>query len=589
MSENTPNSTNSSSAPRHAATAIMHLFYDMHPQDPLVTTFDSALKSGNNIEISKATNHIFTRFPTNPIRANALYKQLNANNPTIAAEILNCYQSGKYAEQLAQGLEDKIANIQAQMELDEAEISSIRAKIVKNLEPEQKACEARIGKLQDQIEQQRDIVKALQEKVDAVAQRLTTTKKNLHDAIFEQTRLDKEIALSLENNGNEDEDEDGKSSGSGDTGGLKKQKSGQERIAQLIQEEIAHLDINQKAVNRELENAKQQLSTLEDLLANEVITRDDIAKEIEAHKTLIKEIEAQNSSNAEEIAKLEIDREFIQSAMFTETFNALSSDIPMHNEQEEKLSRFIEENAKSETLLSAADEAHFDFLSEQEKQNIEQKQQTELTENVTESAEESAENSESTETEIHETLTLERDLAMEAATDNAIRMVMTMEAGGMIPESDFDALMDALPADLRNKVEPAVEERLNQKGITIEKDNGFTPISEATPQIFDPASRGPRGEINPSSPTNPRGNNLRMAFVDSDAFKKFNAEGIEASYDTKPIKGIDPTIFQKGLNNSNFEPALENKGPAPEQPTPEQKKKPAPNAQIKPLQPGQSM
>jgi|GEM_PF-4973164 len=552
-----------------AVTEVLRRFYDLHPQDPIITAFNSAVTNNNSAEITQIAQQTFIRFPTNPIRANLLYKRLNTAAPDIAVKILDSYQSGQYADQIVQTLEEKAASIEAQMELYEAEIKAIQEKIIRKLEPEKAACEERISKLKKQIKQQRAIVKTIQDKVDAIAMRLITTKENLQDAIFEQTRINKKItSLSLEDDDDEDSDDEGNTGKSGDSRRLKQQKSGQERIAALIKEEIAHLDINQKAVTRELNNAKAQLATLEDMLSSEMTARDDIAADIQAQKDRIANIEAQSADNASEIAKLEIDKEFVQSEVFKTTFNALSRDIPMSDGQEKKLTKFIEENAQSQTLLSAVDDSDIESISIQEQQNT-----TETEQNTTTQEDE---------------LNLDRDLAMEIAVNNAIRMAMTMENGGMVPEADFDALMDSLPSDLRKKVEPAVEERLVQKGITIDQDNGFTMISDAKPQIFDSASRGPKSHINSANPANPKARQLRQAFVESEAFKKYNAKGVEASYDTKPIRGIDPNIFQKGLNTTNFSPAQHNQGPALDNSQPKPKQNPGTKYEIKKKKPGQT-
>jgi len=610
-------------------------------------TFSKAVASKDSEAIKAATETLFENIPTNPVRASALYKQLNAKDPQIAGEVLNCYQSGRYIRQLDKGLEDRAAFIQAQIDLDEAEILAIREKIAKNLEPDLHASEERIRKLEEQIEQQKQVVDGIQEKVDSVAERLAVTQKNLQDAIMEQTRLDKEIALRLEDEDeDEEEDEESQSSGSSDTGRLKKQRSGQERIAELIQEEINHLKLNQKAASRELETAKNQLATLEDMLNTEQANHDRIEAEIEEQKNRIAELESQNASNAEEIAKLEIDREFIQSAQFTETFNALSGDIPLQQDQEEKFTRFIEEHAKSDTLQSAADSAHCEFLSEQEKLQFQQMQenpqhqpfnmldvnevaeestlertseaeqdveaeaeaeieaeaeaesdieseieseQEQTQESVQEQEQEQEQGQEQDSSEIEEPA-YERDLAMESATDHAVRMALTMEAEGLVPADEFEALMESLPDDMRNKVEPAVEERLIQKGIKIEQNHGAHMLSDATPTVFDPKSPGPRNEIDPARPDLKRAADLRLAFADSNDFRKFNADGVEASYDTKPITGIDPTIFQDGLNYTNFEPALDNTGPSLDHQEPERKprQRPQPTAQNQ-MQPNRPM
>lgn len=554
---------------KHEASTILRDFYDLHPLDPLLTQLDNALEAENISAVHGLVDQLFDRLPTNPIRANKLYKILSGKNNNTAHIILSRYQARKYKEQLGTDIKDRIAFMAAQLELDEAEIESIRNKIARNIEPALKASNDRIQVLEEKIEKQRAIVDEIQNKVDTVAERLANTKISLQEAILEQTRLDNEIALLLEEDEDEEDEEGSGSSGKGDKDRLKQQKGGQKRIAELMQEEINHLTLNQKAADRELENAKAQLASLETQLSEELSVRADIEEQLALHKERIAELEEQNSINESEIAKLEIDREFIQSAMFTEAFNALSGDIPIPEAKERELTTLIEKNAKSDTLLSAIDDAHYAFLSEQEQQN------------------QQAQDSQAEQSGDMDDLNFDRDLELESATDHAIRMAMTMQADNTLNMDDFDSLMEALPDDLRKKVAPEVTSRLEQKGVNITKDLGAKQVSEAAPKIFDPKSVGPQNEIKSPSLTVQKAAELRTAFADSQAFKKYNAPGVEASYDTKPIKGVDPNIFQKGLNNSNFEPARDNTGPAQQQPKPQEPspEKPKPSSNFTPDSP----
>ena len=554
---------------KHDASIILRDFYDLHPLDPLLTQLDNALEAENISAVHGLVDQLFDRLPTNPIRANKLYKLLSSKNYNTAHIILSRYQARKYKEQLGTDIKDRIAFMAAQLELDEAEIESIRNKIARNIEPALKSSNDRIKILEEKIEKQRAIVNEIQNKVDIVAQRLTNTKVNLQEAILEQTRLDKEISLILEDEEGEEDDDESSGSGKGDKDRLKQQKGGQKRIAELMQEEINHLTLNQKAADRELENAKAQLVSLEKQLSEEISVHDNIEAQMAEYKKRITQLEEQNSINESEIAKLEIDREFIQSAMFTEAFNALSGDIPIPETKEREFTTLIEENAKSKTLLSAIDDAHYAFLSEQEQQN------------------QQAQDSQAEQSGDMDDLNFDRDLELESATDHAIRMAMTMQADNTLNMDDFESLMNALPDDLRKKVVPEVTARLEQKGINITKDLGAKQISEAAPKIFDPKSIGPKNEIKSPSLSTQKAAELRTAFADSQAFKKYNAPGVESSYDTKPIKGVDPNIFQKGLNNSNFEPVRDNTRPAqqppkPQESSPEQSK---PNSSLTPDSP----
>lgn len=580
-------------SPSHKAASIVQNFYDLHPRDPMIMSLDQALNNDNKPAVKDIIDKIFDRLPTNPVRANKLYKILSTEDQQTAHELLSRYQAKKYKIKLENDIKDRIALLTAQMELDEAEILGIRNKVSKNLEPALKASEERIKVLEEKIEQQRAIVDTIQSKVDAVAERLANTKTSLQEAILEQTRLDKEIALLLEDDDEDEEEEEEGRSGKGDKDRLKQQKSGQQRIAELMQEEINHLTLNQKAADRELENAKAKLTTLEQQLSEELSTHADLESQIEEQKRLISELEAQNKSNLEEITKLTVDQEFIQSATFANAFNNLAGDVPMPEIKEQELTRLIEQNAKSETLLSAIDDAHYTFLSEQEQQNMQEQEKTaSLSANILDDSilqqensdiqidGEGATNTEGQESEQAEDLNFDRDLALESATDHAVRMAMTLEADNTVNMDDFDSLMDTLPEELRNKVEPEVTARLEQKGINIVKDLGATEISKATPQIFDRNSLGPKSEIKSASPGLHKAADLRTAFADSQAFKKYNAPGVDASYDTKPIKGVDPTIFQKGLNNSSFEPAQQATQTQPTQTTQQPKPETAPQQKI---------